>query len=376
MNDPIPRAPENPPADAKPKRKTTARHFLLRGLAISMPSVLTLVILIWVARAINDYFIYPVSTAVRYTIARVVDDSRPAKDVDVLEPAPPLEHVGKRYRVTPELRDNIERDPSAINEAARLAVIQNNLDQVFVPLGDRAVPYADYHEVAELLGPQPMPGRSIGIYMELVTTRYFKSLFNLILVALVLIIIGLYFIGRLVTVRLGGWIIGRVETDILGRLPVISNVYSSVKQVTDFFFSERTVSYNRVVAVEYPRRGIWHMAFVTSDSLIEMTAAAGEPLVSLLIPTSPMPLTGFTVSLPRREVIDLNITIDQAFQYCLSCGVLVPPHQRVTPEFLQQELARRLAGAASQMVQRPVLEVPGGNDAHRTSESRPDNQQR
>jgi uncharacterized membrane protein len=129
---------------------------------------------------------------------------------------------------------------------------------------------------------------------------------------------------------------------VLGRLPVISTVYSAVKQVTDFLFSERQIEYNRVVAIEYPRRGIWSLGFVTSDSMLEISTAAGEPLVSILIPTSPMPVTGYTMSVPRRDVMDLNITIDQAFQFCVSCGVLVPPHQQVTPELLQQELAKRL----------------------------------
>jgi uncharacterized membrane protein len=158
------------------------------------------------------------------------------------------------------------------------------------------------------------------------------------------LIILLYFLGRFVTARIGAWVVQKTETTFLAKLPLISHVYSSVKQVTDFFFSERTVEYNRVVALEYPRRGLWSIGFVTSDSMLEMTVAAGEPLVSVLMPTSPMPMTGFTVNVPRSEVIDLNITIDQAFQYCLSCGVLIPEQQKVSPELLQKELARRLTG--------------------------------
>ena len=115
-----------------------------------------------------------------------------------------------------------------------------------------------------------------------------------------LAIILLYFIGRLVTVRIGAWFVQRFETVVLERLPVISTIYSAVKQVTDFLFSERQVEYNRVVAIEYPRRGIWSLGFVTGDSMLEMTVAAGEPLVTVLIPTSPMPITGYTMSVPRQ----------------------------------------------------------------------------
>src|SRR5262245_39985183 len=113
MNDSIPQTPSEAPAETRPKRNATVRQFLLRGLAISLPPILTIVILIWVARAINDYFINPVSTAVRYTIAKVVDNSRPASDVYSLELAPPLEYAGTRYRVSRELREDLERSSAA-----------------------------------------------------------------------------------------------------------------------------------------------------------------------------------------------------------------------------------------------------------------------
>jgi len=78
--------------------------------------------------------------------------------------------------------------------------------------------------------------------------------------------------------------------------------------------------------------------------MLEMTVTAGEPLVAILVPTSPMPVTGYTMSVPKSEIVDLNITVDQAFQFCLSCGVLVPPQQRVTDDLLREELGKRLLG--------------------------------
>ena len=76
---------------------------------------------------------------------------------------------------------------------------------------------------------------------------------------------------------------------------------------------------------------------------MELTLAAGEPMISVMIPAAPMPFTGWVVTVPKSSIIDLNMTLDQAFQYFLSCGVLVPEHQRSTPELLHRELARRLA---------------------------------
>ncbi|HCD01520.1 MAG TPA: hypothetical protein DER64_13450, partial [Planctomycetaceae bacterium] len=162
----------------------------------------------------------------------------------------------------------------------------------------------------------------------------------------------------------------KFESAFVGRVPLVSNVYSSVKQVTDFLFTERTIEYNRIVAIEYPRKGIWSLGFVTGESLLEMTTSAGVPLVSILVPTSPMPVTGYTINVPKNEIIDLDMTIDQAFQFCISCGVLVPANQKVTPESLQQALTQRLTGDADQpVVTRPseselsVVPEPGGQSS-------------
>ena len=87
--------------------------------------------------------------------------------------------------------------------------------------------------------------------------------------------------------------------------------------------------FNRVVAVEYPRKGIWSVGFVTGESMLDIHGAANEPMVSVLMPTSPMPATGFTVSVKKSETVDLNITIDQAIQFVVSCGVVVPMQQMV-----------------------------------------------
>ena len=104
------------------------------------------------------------------------------------------------------------------------------------------------------------------------------------------------------------------------------------------------------------------MGFVTGDSMREVTDAVGEPLVSVLVPTSPMPVTGYTMSLPRRDVLDLNMTIDQAFQFCVSCGVLVPPHQRVTPEQMRSQLAA--AGTPALLQQAMAQREDDENSGH------------
>jgi len=368
---------EEPDNQSEKQAIATTHRFFLRGLAISLPPILTLVIVIWVAGIVNNYIIVPTTTTVRYCIAYFTDDSQPRDNFVEVENLPPLEYCRKEYLVSKERANEfaaIDKNsgPDGINR-------KMVLPYAWVPFGDRAVPYSDYREVAKRIRASDMPTTAMGLYMELATTRWFKSLFQLSAVAVALTIVALYFLGRFVTARIGAWMVIKFEQGVLARLPVVSNVYSSVKQVTDFFFSERTVDYSRVIAVEYPRRGIWSLGFVTGDSMLEMTVTAGEPLVAILIPTSPMPVTGYTMSVPKSEIVDLNITVDQAFQFCLSCGVLVPPQQRVTDELLREELGKRLLGdrnLAGFKVQlappEPITQTSTIDREHATTETKPE----
>jgi uncharacterized membrane protein len=349
METPAPSDPIGPTgtaenAAAPSPKKATATQFFLKGLAIVLPPILTLVILVWIGQMIYGYVVSPVTTGVRFVIAEIIDKSRPTSEFVSTPGLPPLELCGNDYRLPADVARQYTNDLEVNGHKRNGPELQTSLaEEAFVPFGERSVPYRDFWEVASRIRPAEWPATETGLYMELVTFRYFKSLGSLSALATALTIIGLYFLGRFVTARMGQWVVSRFETLVLARVPIISSVYSSVKQVTDFFFSERPVAYNRVVAVEFPRRGIWTIGFAMGESLMEMTLAAGEPMVSIMIPAAPMPMTGWVVTVPKSAIIDLNMTLDQAFQYFLSCGVLVPEHQRSTPELLHRELARRLA---------------------------------
>jgi uncharacterized membrane protein len=363
---------------APPPKKATPTQFFLKGLAIVLPPILTLVILVWIGQMIYGYVVSPVTTSVRFVIAEIIDKSRPTSDFESASGLPPLEFCGSDYRLPPALAQQYLNELEVNGRRRNTAELQASLAaEAYVPFGERAVPYADFAQVASRMRPVDWPATATGLYMELVTFRYFKSLGSLSALATALTIIGLYFLGRFVTARMGQWLLSRFELLVLARLPIISSIYSSVKQVTDFFFSERAVAYNRVVAVEFPRRGIWTIGFAMGESLMEMTLAAGEPMVSIMIPAAPMPMTGWVVTIPKSAIIDLNMTLDQAFQYFLSCGVLVPEHQRATPEMLHRELARRLAttfGAPGNVPGQPGGEgwrgvMPGAPDDFRPNAS-------
>ncbi|MCG6157491.1 DUF502 domain-containing protein [Rubinisphaera margarita] len=326
------------PASAAPHRRLTAGKVFLRGLAIILPSVLTLVILLWLVSLLYTYIIKPTNTLVMFAAAQVLDYSHPLDGLVNLPTGPVLPYSGRDYRVKPAVQDlYLERlrriraeEGRIVSEEDRQAAL--NLDDVYVPVGQAAFRYGDYLIVAQDTPLGQMPRSRTGFNMELIAAKHFPGLFPLSMIAVCLLLLLIYLLGRIVTVRLGGWFVHKFESLFISSLPVVRHVYGSVKQVTDFLFSENQIEVRKVVAFEYPRKGIWSLGFVTGESLLDVSTKAGEPCISILVPTSPMPMTGYTMSVPKSETVDLDLTVDQAFQYIVSCGVLVPPHQRFTPE--------------------------------------------
>ena len=357
----------NSSGDVSTERKSRGPGLIFRnflgGLSISLPLILTVVILMWLGQGVYSYIVRPISYGVKWAYATNLDKSRDfdAKDFSLLDNQADSK---TRYETVAKV-SGVKRD-----DLPKLYVLQGSLTPEYVVINGEAVPFRDYQFVYSRISLAEMPRSSKGIYMFIATEKYFRGQVTLSIVASLIVIILLFFLGTLFTKGVGGWAVRKFESAFVGRVPLVSNVYSSVKQVTDFLFTERTIEYNRIVAIEYPRKGIWSLGFVTGESLLEMTTSAGVPLVSILVPTSPMPVTGYTINVPKNEIIDLDMTIDQAFQFCISCGVLVPANQKVTPESLQQALTQRLTGDADQpVVTRPseselsVVPEPGGQSS-------------
>ncbi len=149
-------------------------------------------------------------------------------------------------------------------------------------------------------------------------------------IGLIVAIIAVYTAGRLLGGFFGRRLYKKLE-DFITTLPVFKQVYPYVKQIVDFFFSdERPMRFNRVVLAEYPRRGIWSIGFVTGDPMRSIAARAGD-VVTVFIPSSPTPFTGYTIAVPRNEIVELPLSIEEAIRFVVSGGVLVPRSEGARP---------------------------------------------
>ena len=146
------------------------------------------------------------------------------------------------------------------------------------------------------------------------------------IIGLIVAIVAVYVVGRLLGGFFGRWIYKKLE-DVITTLPVFKQVYPYVKQVVDFLFSdERPLKLNRVVLVQYPRRGIWSLGFLTGNTMKTIARESGEA-VTVFIPSSPTPFTGYTITVPRHETIEIPITVDEALRFTVTGGVLVPDRE-------------------------------------------------
>jgi uncharacterized membrane protein len=167
-----------------------------------------------------------------------------------------------------------------------------------------------------------MPGTAKAIYQRYVELSYLQPQYA-VPCFLAIFILLVYLLGKFMAAGIGSFIIYRLDL-VIQRLPLVRSVYKAAKQVSDFFFSDRQIQFTRVVAIEYPRPGMWSLAFVTSDGLSDIRSAANEPVLGVFIPSSPMPLSGYALVVLKRDAIDLSISIEEAIQYLVSCGLVMP----------------------------------------------------
>jgi uncharacterized membrane protein len=113
---------------------------------------------------------------------------------------------------------------------------------------------------------------------------------------------------------------------MLTRIPVVSSIYSSVKQVSDTLFSSSGNAFRKAVLVQYPRQGAWTIAFVTGVPGGDVRNHLSGDYISIYVPTTPNPTSGFFLMIPRADAIELDMNVDEALKYIISMGVVSPEH--------------------------------------------------
>lgn len=132
----------------------------------------------------------------------------------------------------------------------------------------------------------------------------------------------------LLTGMLGANLFGRKIVhfweSLMSRIPLVRSIYSGAKQVAERLLSDGSTSFKRVMLVEYPRKGVWSMCFQTSTDLEEIQARTAEQVICVFVPTTPNPTSGFILFVPRAELIELDMTVDEGLKMIISLGVVVP----------------------------------------------------
>ncbi len=279
------------------------RKFFLRGLGIVLPTILTIWILTFAYRFLSQNIAEPINQGLRWVVVQSGWPPPQAGDYLLAERNVPPDIEARwlkreqkliaehKNAWTPALRDEYRREFIA-PYARRVA-----LDRLWssIRIGN--------WQVFDLLG-------------------------------LIIAIIGIYMLGALLGGFIGARIVRRLE-NLIHRMPLIRSVYPAVKQVTDFLVGDKSVdkaSFNRVVAVQYPRKGLWSIGLVTGATMRAIEDAAGAECMTVFIPSSPTPFTGYVITVAREDTIDLPVSIEDAIKFTVSLGVVIPPNQTIVHE--------------------------------------------
>jgi uncharacterized membrane protein len=288
------------PNERRPRASHPFRSAVFRGMGVVVPPLFTILIFVWAIGTTRVYLLEPVTAGVRSALVWGLAD------------------IQENLQIT---------DPVGQTAAAN--------GRIYCRVGDNTfIPQPVYERVRKNLGTQPPPQDAKAYYEQYVDLTYLRSYYTIPFFLSVFVLV-LYSLGKFMAAGLGS-VFGNFMDQGIRHLPLVRGVYSGVKQVSDFLFTGHDVHFTRIVAVEIPRKGVWSLGFVTSEGLLDIREAANQPVVTVLVPYSPIPMTGCTLTVLKSDCIDLNMTIDQALQFIVSCGVVVPPqqicHLQTTPD--------------------------------------------
>ena len=139
-------------------------------------------------------------------------------------------------------------------------------------------------------------------------------------------VVGVVFIGAFLASVMGRTL-WRFFENAMANIPLIRSVYPNIKQVTDFLLTKKDLAFSKVVALEYPRKGTWSIGMVTGTGIKRVNAATNDEFLTVFVPTSPTPFTGYVILTPKGDTIELDYTIEEALRFVISAGVITPAEQ-------------------------------------------------
>ena len=301
-------------AEAPPKRKP--KGFFVRGLGVVLPAVLTIFVFVTVfdfvrgsvARPINRLIYAGLeSNGLGWSVLRLVD-------VDPYAP---------EYLLDPQTDDAILALANAHEAANDVPLLEN---QAFLTAleGHRAENATWIRDHAAL-----------GI--DAVRLREYTREEVGVWVGVLIAAVGVLFVGYLASGFLGRSSIAAMHR-LGARVPVVRSVYPYTKQLVDFFLAESELDFDTVVAAPYPSKGLWSIGFVTGTGLRTLNEKLEAPHLSVYFPTSPLPMTGFTVFMDAAGLVPLELSVEEALRVVVTAGVVVPASESV--EGLQEPMAR------------------------------------
>ena len=151
---------------------------------------------------------------------------------------------------------------------------------------------------------------------------YFR--FSIPGIGLLLALVGLTLIGAL-TAGILGRAINHLFENVLNRLPVIRSLYGAIKQIMETVLANKSSAFRECVLIEYPRRGIWTLGFITGTSKGEVQEKTAEEVINVFVPTTPNPTSGFLLFVPAQDIIRLKMPIEDGLKLVVSGGIVTPP---------------------------------------------------
>jgi uncharacterized membrane protein len=142
----------------------------------------------------------------------------------------------------------------------------------------------------------------------------------------VVLLVLITLIGALTAGFVGRYVVHLGER-VLARMPVIRNVYSAIKQIFETVLKQQSTAFRQAVLLEYPRRGIWAVGFITGNTEGEVQTLTKDDMVNVFLPTTPNPTSGFLLFVPKKELVNLNMSVEEAIKMVISAGIVTPPYR-------------------------------------------------